>query len=255
MSHLACKDLLQGLQDAPFLPQVQRKKAVGLVCLLQSVECPSRYLLVANTHLYYHPKGDLIRLVQVETLLQYVRTKLDLYSSNLGPDAVVGLVLAGDFNSCPCIAAYQYLVNSSVGKDHQDWMVYKSNEIPRCECFHKYNPGKGRSSEMTLPPHVVAQMENEEELESSTDGPGDNFAGLDLQHSFNFVNVTGTSDLTNYTADFKAVLDYIFIDSGQLSVDRVISTPSVEEMSEFVALPSVYFPSDHVALVADLKWK
>lgn len=136
-------------------------------------------------------------------------------------------------------------------------LVYKSKEIPRCECFYKYNTvdvSEGQSK-TSLPPHVIEQMEHEEEARSSTDGPEDNFAGLDLQHTFNFINVAGTSNLTNYTSGFKAVLDYIFIDSGRLNVDRVISMPSVDEMSEFVALPSVYFPSDHVALVADLKWK
>ena len=253
---LSCKDLLLGLQGAPFFRQVVRKSAIALVCLLQSVENPGHYLLVANTHLYYHPKGDLIRLVQMTILLRYLQTRLDTYIPSVGDDARIATILAGDLNTCPCIAAYQYVVTGSVGKNHQDWMVYKEKEIRRCDCFYKYNArGKGvrrsDTSENVLLPHYVVQMKQEQEMLSE---PEDSFAGLDLKHSFNFLNVTGTTSLTNYTADFKAVLDYIFIDSDHLDVDRLIPLPSLEELAEFVALPSAYFPSDHLALVTDLKW-
>jgi 2',5'-phosphodiesterase len=36
---------------------------------------------------------------------------------------------------------------------------------------------------------------------------------------------------------------------------QVVPLPSIEELQQHVALPSVVFPSDHVALVADVLWK
>lgn len=266
----SCSQLYQELQKASsFQEEVLKKSAIVLVGLLQSVECPNRYLMVANTHLYYHPKGNHIRLVQTAVMLNYLRTRLDSYSASLGDGAQIATVIGGDFNSCPCIAAYQYLVTGAVGKEHEDWMVYRSREIPRCLCYYKYNgmnagEGKGKtaSTEGILPPHIQFKLDKEELkrdqeelIQTSLWSRGNDFAGLDLRHDFHFHNVTGTENLTNYTAGFKSVLDYVFVESDKLAVDRVISLPSVEEMSEFVALPSVYFPSDHLALVADLKWK
>ena len=107
-----------------------------------------------------------------------------------------------------------------------------------------------------LPPHIQFKLDQDRVCaDSAGSDSGGDFRGLELRHDFRFQNVTGTEHCTNYTASFKAVLDYIMIDSDHLSVDRVVPLPSVGEVSEFIALPSAYFPSDHLALVADIKWK
>lgn len=67
-------------------------------------------------------------------------------------------------------------------------------------------------------------------------------------------NATGTS-LTNYTEKFKECLDYIFYQTDHLQVERVIPMPSEDQLSAHVAIPSIVFPSDHVALVADFKFR
>ena len=233
-----------------------------MIGLLQSMQCPDRYLMVANTHLYYHPKGDHIRLVQTAIMLNYLKARLDSYSSSLGSSAQIATVIGGDFNSCPCSAALQYLVTGAVGREHKDWMVFKSIDIPRCPCYYKHNAqwaeGKGEatsSGEPIFPPHIQYQLDQGEIGKEPLFYESSDFKGFDLKHDFHLCNVTGTENLTNYTAGFKGVLDYIFIDSDKLAVERVIPLPSLEEISENVALPSVYFPSDHLALVADLKWK
>ena len=213
--------------------------------------------MVVNTHLYYHPRGDLIRLIQVEILLRYLRTRLDFYATTILSTSKIAVVFAGDLNACPCVAAYSYLATGSVSREHQDWMVYKMEDIPHCKCFIKNNCLEEREGGSTAVfPHIAKQMRQEEyKVDANVSQSEDNFAGLDLKHNFNFMNVTGTSNVTNFTAEFKCVLDYIFVDATHLAVDRIVPLPSLEELSEFVALPSVYFPSDHLALVADLKWR
>ena len=81
---------------------------------------------------------------------------------------------------------------------------------------------------------------------------GDFSTGLDLSHHFQFSNVCGTRHSTNLTLGWTSVIDYIFVDSNWL---RVVPFPAPEHLTENVALPSINFPSDHVALVADLTWK
>lgn len=59
---------------------------------------------------------------------------------------------------------------------------------------------------------------------------------------------------TNYTPNFHDMLDYIFVDSKNLAVKQVVPMPTHEEVTLHTALPSVVFPSDHIALICDLTW-
>jgi 2',5'-phosphodiesterase len=65
----------------------------------------------------------------------------------------------------------------------------------------------------------------------------------------------GTPEFTTYTIGFKDCLDYIFIDIDDFEVTSVIPFPLKETLVEQLGIPNVTFPSDHIACVADLKWK
>jgi len=54
---------------------------------------------------------------------------------------------------------------------------------------------------------------------------------------------------------FKECIDYIFYETDKLEVEQIIPFPQDEELADYVALPNIVFPSDHIASVADLKWK
>lgn len=79
-----------------------------------------------------------------------------------------------------------------------------------------------------------------------------------LYHELNVVNaLTFMTPLdfpyfTNFTKDFKDILDYIYVDRDHLTVVRIPSVATVDELSEELAIPSRSFPSDHVAVVVDL---
>ena len=64
----------------------------------------------------------------------------------------------------------------------------------------------------------------------------------------------GKPKYTNFTPGFAGCLDYIFCDKNNLDVVQVVPMLSEFELSEYVAIPSQVHPSDHIALVADLKW-
>ncbi|GAB6028344.1 hypothetical protein CHUAL_002515 [Chamberlinius hualienensis] len=76
---------------------------------------------------------------------------------------------------------------------------------------------------------------------------------LSLSHQFNMISACGTPPYTNFTSGFVGCLDYIFIDNDRLDVERVIELPSDEDVRQYTAIPSVTMPSDHIALVCDLK--
>lgn len=73
-------------------------------------------------------------------------------------------------------------------------------------------------------------------------------------HDFEFESACGTPEFTNYTGDFKGCLDYIFYDKQSIKLLRSIPLFDEAVLSENVALPNKVFPSDHLALVADLKF-
>lgn len=85
---------------------------------------------------------------------------------------------------------------------------------------------------------------------------GDNQRCLpELTHGLQFASAAGFPQFTNYTRDFKDVLDYIFIDSTSLEVVRVADFPPEEVLSAHCALPSPSFPSDHLSLLVDIRFK
>lgn len=78
---------------------------------------------------------------------------------------------------------------------------------------------------------------------------------MSLNHQFGLKSACGEPAYTNYVGGFHGCLDYIFIDANVLEVEQVIPLPSHEEVTTHQALPSVSHPSDHIALICDIKWK
>lgn len=60
---------------------------------------------------------------------------------------------------------------------------------------------------------------------------------------------------SNFTPDYRDLLDHIFIQNEKLEVEAIGPQPSVEQLEEETALPSSCFPSDHVSVVVDLRFK
>ncbi|XP_055349335.1 2',5'-phosphodiesterase 12-like [Paramacrobiotus metropolitanus] len=83
----------------------------------------------------------------------------------------------------------------------------------------------------------------------------DEYVELALEHPFHLFNACGELQYTNYTAGFKAAIDWIYADAQQLDSRFVIPMPTEDELSAFTAIPSPVFPSDHIAIGCDLHWK
>jgi mRNA deadenylase 3'-5' endonuclease subunit Ccr4 len=89
----------------------------------------------------------------------------------------------------------------------------------------------------------------------SGSGSGSNVSLLPtLSHDLDIVSAAGFPTHTNYTRDFKDLLDYIYIEPAHFKILRVAPFPSEEVLSKHTALPSCAFPSDHLAVIVDLEF-
>lgn len=94
-----------------------------------------------------------------------------------------------------------------------------------------------------------------ENYPDSQSQPEEELPGLQFSHALSLASACGRPAYTNRAGTFSSCLDYIFYQTDRLTVHQVIPLPSDEEVTAHTALPSVFFPSDHLALVADLVWK
>lgn len=96
------------------------------VTLLRSRSVPQKHLLVANTHFYFHPDADHIRLLQGGFSMLYVRDLYERYEREMGLDRNnFAIIFCGDFNSVPECGMYRLMTERFVGDEMADW---QSNE-------------------------------------------------------------------------------------------------------------------------------
>ncbi|CAG9825169.1 unnamed protein product [Phaedon cochleariae] len=172
------------------------------VLILQVKGHRNKHLLVANTHLYYHPEANHIRLLQATMATAYINMLKKRYAKSN-----ISVIFCGDFNSNPSKSLFPFMIQGKIHPSHEDCLKISPN---------------GRAL---------------------------------LHHDFYFDSACETSKYTNYTPDYKGCLDYIFIENGKLSIENVVPLPDEEELSKHEGLPNKYYPSDHLPLVVDLKFK
>ncbi|KAH8281902.1 hypothetical protein KR054_003969 [Drosophila jambulina] len=179
-------------------------------CLLK-IKDTNRYILVANTHLYFHPDADHIRLLQMAFSIIYVEHLLHeaIKDLKLSSSQDIALIFCGDFNSVPECGIYKLMTEQFVDKDFVDW------------------------------------RSNAEQAVSD----------VELTQPFKMASACGTPEFTNFTTLFAACLDYIFYQQDRFEVIKYVPLPTVEQLKANGAIPSEVIPSDHVALIADLRFK
>jgi len=159
-------------------------------------------LVVVNTHILCDPRAADVKLWQTHLLVQHLK--------HMGWDQVPHL-LAGDFNSTPESAVYQFLRNGRVTEKHEDLVHDPCGLLGR------------------MMPHMTH----------------------DLQLATAYETCNGKeAPFTNYTEEFKGTLDYVWFSHQDLSVLAVTQVDDERDLKEETALPSSKRPSDHVSLVA-----
>jgi CCR4-NOT transcription complex subunit 6 len=142
----------------------------------------------------------------------------ELESFIVSRDTNLPLIICGDFNSTPDTAVYDLLSRQAVHPGHPDVNIATSDDIPN------------------VLPDAMSITQS-------------------FQLGSAYQTVLGEEPwVTNYTQNFKGVLDYIWYSARNLRPLAVAPIPDEKELTKNgEALPSTEYSSDHVMLIADVQ--
>lgn len=215
------------------LNRVMPKDNIGLAALLKvkenawdsmtDVNQISQPLLVCTAHIHWDPEFCDVKLIQTLMLSNELKTIIDEASHSFRPghkydSNSVQLLLCGDFNSLPDSGVIEFLGKGRVSMDHQDF-----KELGYKPCLQRL-------------------------LSSDTS---------EYTHSFKLASAYSEDIMphTNYTFDFKGIIDYIFYTKTGMVPLGLLGPVSNEWLREnkVVGCPHPHIPSDHFPLLVELE--
>lgn len=217
------------------LNRVMPKDNIGLAALLKIKESAwegmspdqvhsSQPILVCTAHIHWDPEFCDVKLIQTMMLSNELKTILDEANHSLRPNNKydlnnVQLLLCGDFNSLPESGVIEFLSSGRVNMDHPDFkeLGYKS-------CLQRLL-GTESTNEFTHP-FKLASAYSEDIM-----------------------------PYTNYTFEFKGIIDYIFYTKTGMVPLGLLGPLSSEWLreSKVVGCPHPHIPSDHFPLLVELE--
>lgn len=218
------------------LNRVMTKDNIGLAALLQTrmgayelrsdVNPTSQTLLVCTAHIHWDPEYSDVKLIQTMMLMHELKAfvddilqKCNIPVSQKSDPNIIPLLLCGDFNSLPDSGVIEYLSSGRVSTSHIDF-----KEIAYRDCLSKL--GNTANSNEFAHPFQITRAYND-----------------------------GIMPFTNYSYDFKGVIDYVFYSKLHMNVLGVlgpIDTSWLEE-NHIHGCPHPHVPSDHFPIVVELQ--
>ncbi len=217
---------------------------VAILKLQNCNEIQPEKIVVANTHLFYHPMADHIRAMQVYVVCKKVD---EVRRKSAGTAAPYPFLLCGDLNSDPLSGAAQLLFNRILQPDHHDcwkhlheyqWDMGSSEYMLE----HEYIGNSVGSSDLKYEDEEFQNAVEDEDTLSKMPVPI-----IEFPESFP-VLVSGCKEMptfTNFAIDFVDTLDYILASQPRGNVElygfspkQSARMPTTEEVKQFVAMVS-----------------
>ncbi|XP_068909692.1 CCR4-NOT transcription complex subunit 6-like isoform X5 [Tenebrio molitor] len=219
------------------LNRVMPKDNIGLAALLQTTEAAwentpadapfvQQPILVCTAHIHWDPEFCDVKLIQTMMLSNELKTILEKSaqtlkaSENVNADAnSIQLVLCGDFNSLPDSGVIEFLGTGRVSQDHKDFKDFSYKQ-----CLEKI---------------------------LSCDKPNE------FTHSFKLASAYNDEIMpfTNYTFDFKGIIDYIFYAKQTMTPLGLLGPLSSDWLTQnkVIGCPHPHVFSDHFPLLVELE--
>ncbi|AWU75796.1 uncharacterized protein C5L36_0B10310 [Pichia kudriavzevii] len=202
------------------------RNTVAVIAILRH-KYTNETIFVSNTHLYWSPKHDDVKLMQTYLLTQLLRHSIarhyrlsvsqvsEMIKQKNGPT----IIMAGDFNSNPSSMVYKFMA---------DGLIDRQNVPPT---FDQYYGEKFQD-----------QIQN---CLGSFKSPY-----KDLYNK-------GLFKKTTYTPKFKDVIDYIWFGdcNEKFSFTKVLGDIDQEYLKDYQGFPNKEFPSDHIPILSQFEFK
>lgn len=97
--------------------------------------------------------------------------------------------------------------------------------------------------------HITGDHLQDFKMTSEPSGP----LPIDLKCPLDLKSLSGNPAFTSYVPHCKATLDYIYGD-GNFVKEGFVPMPKASDIDLYTGVPCIVYPSDHFAVVLDLKW-
>uniref|UniRef100_A0A8C1AKB2 poly(A)-specific ribonuclease n=2 Tax=Cyprinus carpio TaxID=7962 RepID=A0A8C1AKB2_CYPCA len=224
------------------LNRVMTKDNIGVAVLLEvkkdlleaetgDPHTKKQLLLVANAHMHWDPEYSDVKLIQTMMFLSELKSIAERASGSINSasptsdTSSIPIVLCADLNSLPDSGVVEYLSNGGVAENHKDF-----KELRYSDCITNFSC-------------------------NSKNGKPDG----SITHSFQLKSAYegNLMPYTNYTYDFKGVIDYIFFSKTHMRVLGVLGPLETQWLKDnnITGCPHPHIPSDHFSLLAQLEYQ
>ncbi|KAK3876545.1 hypothetical protein Pcinc_018673 [Petrolisthes cinctipes] len=233
------------------LNRVMTKDNIGLAALLETKEAAwensevapdksqiAQAVLVCTAHIHWDPEFCDVKLIQTIMLMSEIRQIISQIvdeaqhrsrsARKIDPSGIQ-LLLCGDLNSLPDSGVVEFLTKGNVSMDHEDFKSFGYKT-----CLQKIAMTKNNNSLVNTSANIYT-------------------------HSFRLAAAYDFSIMayTNYTYDFKGIIDYIFHSADTMSTLGVLGPidPDWFRDNKVMGCPHPHIPSDHFSLLVQLEMR
>lgn len=195
------------------------RNTVALIAVLKH-KLTNEVLFISNTHLYWSPKHDDVKLMQTylladlikKSIMRYYKCSIQEVDEMIKSNDKLNIIMVGDFNSTPDSMVYKFMSTGTVSKEFVQ------------------NYGKQFSSSIN------------------------NSLGL-FRSPYHDLYVDHKFTKTTYTNKFKDIIDYIWFNNSNknLKFTKVLGEVNHDYLSKFKGFPNEQFPSDHLPILAQFE--
>lgn len=223
------------------LNRVMTKDNIGLAAMLETRDAawengapqepgqhPQR-LMVCTAHIHWDPEFCDVKLIQTMMLMHEIRQVMEQAGREVASfrpggghrsSGNIQLLLCGDLNSLPDSGVVEFLVNGRVPANHPDF-----KEFGYRTCLKKLSVANERNSDFTHPFRLASSYSPE------------------------------IMPYTNYTYDFKGIIDYIFYSRETMTPLGILGPLDADWLrdNKVQGCPHPHVPSDHFSLLVELE--
>lgn len=119
-------DLWLKIKDIePLVKRICERSTAVQVTTVRAIDS-RRIVIIANTHCYFHPDANHIRLLQVAFSMKYVESIYDKIKQELNADeSDISIVFCGDFNSVPESGIFKLMTQQHIEENYKDFSSSK----------------------------------------------------------------------------------------------------------------------------------